>query len=64
MRTLETEEQDGSRKLVELSSSAFYELHQLETREQAVELPEGKHQAVELPAGDPDPRRLQVDRAL
>ncbi|KAH6665037.1 hypothetical protein B0J14DRAFT_661148 [Halenospora varia] len=53
MGTLETEEQDGSRKLVELSSGAFYELHQLETREQAVELPERKHHLVELPAGDP-----------
>ena len=62
--TLETEEQDGSRRLVEQSSIAFYELHQLETREQAVELPERKHQAVELPAGDSDPRHLQVGRAL
>ncbi|KAH7394817.1 hypothetical protein BKA66DRAFT_455884 [Pyrenochaeta sp. MPI-SDFR-AT-0127] len=58
MGTLESGEQDGSRRLVELSSSAFYELHQ---REQAVELPERKHEAVELPAGDSDPRHLQAD---
>lgn len=64
MGTLETEEQDGSRKLVELSSGGLYELHQLETGEKAVELPDRKHQAVELPAGNPDPRRLQVGRAL
>lgn len=59
--TLESGEQDGNRRLVELSSSALYELHQ---REQAVELPERKHQAVELPAGDSDPRHLQADEVL